>query len=493
MKLLKKTFAIACATALTIAIVPAHAQSRTTVHHHYKLVSLGTFGGPNSFLYGFTKPINVRGAVTGCAETALLDPNLSIQNPYFGGDAYIQHSYRRSNGVRTRLKELPGGANSCTQWMNDFGVVVGASDTGVIDPLTGLQQIRAVLWDEKGKAYNLGTIGGNGSVAWAINNAGQVTGNALNAIPDDFNFDGSFGILGATQTHAFLWENGIMKDLGTLGGPDSGPYAINGKGQVVGFAMTSFIANPSTGSPTVDPFFWDGTRMVDLGSLGGTNGTAVDVNDRGQVTGDSFLAGDDPWQKHAFLWPGSDGKMIDLPTLGGGSESKAINELGDVTGASWPEGGDVHAILWHKGKLLDLGVVPGDVCAEGMAINSRGQVVGFSNHDVCVTEDHSHGFLWENGALFDLNQLISNSTNLTVIEGVRINEQGEIAGRSITPEGDNRAVVLIPCDERHPNLEGCDYSAVEESVAQRASSDVRRPSERMRSEPRPRFIAGARR
>ena len=460
---LKYASAVVIALAFAVTVL-SHAQDQAATHHHYKLVNLGTFGGPSSSLYGFTRPINRHGAATGCADTANLDPNLSTQNPYFAGDPYIQHSYSSINGVRTRLQELPGGSNTCTQWINDSGLIVGASDAGELDPLTGLQQVRAVMWDRSGTAHDLGTLGGNGSVAWAINNAGQVTGNALNDISDDFNGNMDYGMVAATQTHAFLWQHGVMKDLGTLGGPDSGPYAINERGQVVGLSTIDSVAKPTTGLPTTHPFFWDGTRMIDLGSLGGTFGFAVDVNNRGQVIGNSLLSGDD--LSHAFLWPGDDGTMIDLPTLGGTlTEAKAINDAGEVTGASFlPGGNDFDAVLWRKGEILDLGVVPGDLCAEGMAINSQGQVVGYSNHDECHTADHAHGFLWEHGRLFDLNQLISNKTTLTVYEGVRINDLGEIAGNARTPNGDRRAVVLIPCDERHPGLKGCDYSAVEEGV-----------------------------
>jgi hypothetical protein len=67
--------------------------------------------------------------------------------------------------------------------------------------------------------------------------------------------------------------------------------------------------------------------------------------------------------------------------------------------------------------------------------------------------------------LFDLNRLIVNRSTLQVIEGVFINERGEIAGNAITADGNNHAVVLIPCDEFHPNRDGCDYHDVDGSVA----------------------------
>jgi probable HAF family extracellular repeat protein len=92
----------------------------------------------------------------------------------------------------------------------------------------------------------------------------------------------------------------------------------------------------------------------------------------------------------------------------------AINSAGDVTGAARLVGDTLfHAVLWTNGKVIDVGIVPGDLCAEGMSLNSRMQIVGYSNQVACHGS-HAHGFLWENGVLFDLNRLISNPTALTV-------------------------------------------------------------------------------
>jgi len=434
-------------------------ESAARQHPRYKLVDLGTFGGPNSSFPGSIESLNPSGVVTGIADTSYLDPDFAIQHPFFG-DPYIERSYVWKDGRRTALPALRGGSNADTQWINGNGSIVGFSENGQIDPLTGLKEIHAALWDPDRRIHDLGTLGGNGSVAWTINDAGQIAGDSLNDIPDDLNASGAIGLPGTTQTHSFLWQNGVMHDLGTLGGTESGTYAINERGQVVGLSTINSNPNPGTDLPTIDPFFWDGHKMIDIGSLGGTYGVAFAVNNRGQVTGISHVSDE---SQHAFFWPGRNGKIVDLGTLGGTrSEAKAINDRGYVTGsARLPGNAEFHAVLWGNGGILDLGVIPGDLCDEGMSLNSRLQVVGYSSQATCGGP-HAHGFLWEHGEIVDLNRLIVNPAGLQVIEGTFINERGEIIANALTPEGNNHAVVLIPCDRDHPDIGGCDYSAVDE-------------------------------
>ena len=91
-----------------------------------------------------------------------------------------------------------------------------------------------------------------------------------------------------------------------------------------------------------------------------------------------------------------------------------------------------------------------------MAINSRRQIVGYSNYQ--CHGSHSHGFLWERGVLFDLNKLVVNPGNLTIVEGVYITEGGKIAGNAVTPEGNHHAVALIPCEEGSTDVAGCTWT-----------------------------------
>jgi probable HAF family extracellular repeat protein len=427
-------------------------------HHHYKLIDLGTFGGPNA-QYEQDPPeiiINKQGVVAASADTSTPDPYC------IDSDCYVTHAFLWHDGIRTELDSLPGGYNSFAYSINADGRTVGGAQNGNIDPLTGYSEFVAVLW-KHGRISTLGTLGGNQSVANAINDRGQVVGAALNAIPDPLSNAFSLPYLfvpAATQAHAFLWtEAEGMQDLGTLGGPDSTAAFVNQHGQVAGQSYTNATINPATSLPTQDPFFWEAGKMLDIGTLGGTFGISTGMNSRGQVIGQSNMAGDQT--SHAFLWDKKEG-LKDLGILPGYPFSQAdwINDAGEIVGDSWA--GTVNsavasrAFLWKEGVMTDLGTVADDACSEARWINSRGQVVGFGSAD-CNHEDHA--FLWENGGpIIDLSALVLPGSAVTLIEAIFINDRGEIAALGKLSNGDEHALVLLPCDEDHADVEGCDYS-----------------------------------
>ena len=294
-------------------------------HHHYIVVDKGSLGGPDSVIYEIgVRYLNNQGTLTGCADTPNLDPN-NPQNSYFLYpdfvlDPFIQHSFEWELGETIEdLGTLPDGSSSCTQWISDRGWIVGGSTNGRLDPLAGYPEVNATLW-RHGQILNLGTFGGNESLAWSVNERGEVVGFASNTTPDQF--AGSLFASSATQVHAFLWQSGRMRDLGTLGGPDSDALLINERGQIAGFSQTSSTIIPTLLQPTIHPFVWEHGKMTDLGTLGGAFGVPNAMNDRGQVVGDSDLAGDQAF--HPFLW--DHGVLTDLGTLGGSfGEPRSIN------------------------------------------------------------------------------------------------------------------------------------------------------------------------
>jgi probable HAF family extracellular repeat protein len=426
-------------------------------HTRYKLIDLGTLGGPHS--YGSpngpgSRLLNSAGVVAFSADTTAQDPLAAIF--CFVPDCLVAHASRWSHGVMTDLGAVDDRYGSASVSINDRGWSIGQSETGAIDPAFNFPLFHTVLW--KGMTMvDIGTLpGGNTSIPFSINNAGQVVAFGNNDVPDPFAIFPS-----ATQMRTFVWQDGQVQDIGTLGGPDAapGPGCDNQRPNViVGASYVSFTPNPASGIPTLDPFLWDHGKMTDLGTLGGAFGFAQCANHRGQVIGDSSVAAipaactaiGSPGC-HAFFW--ENGIMTDLGTLGGDSSQVWwLNDAGVSAGsADLSTPGIHHAVRWKDGQILDLGTVEGDACSHGRAINAKGQIVGLS------TDCHRalHAFVWEEGSpMLDLNTLIPPGSGVLLTNAININDRGEILAQSdplgVTPidEADlGHLVLLVPCDE----------------------------------------------
>jgi len=488
--------------ALADPLTLAAQDNQDTRHHHYKLIDIGTFGGPLSYFnslslsdrfgfgaafYGFAQVMDSQTILVGGADTSVPDP---FPNFCFTPSCFASHAFEWQNGIETDLGTLPGGASSLATWINSNGLIAGDSQNGEIDPLSGLPELRAVTW-ENGQIRKLRTLGGNQTQAEAVNDRSQVAGVATNKTPDPFSFVYLFTpapSTNGTQTRAVLWNRGAAQDLGTLGGPDAAAFLVNQRGQVAGYSYTNSIPNPDdclpvelnlVCLPTLDPFLWDPkTGMKDLGNFGDQAAAVNGLNNRGEVVGGLWLPGNQ--QIHPFLWDRN--RLIDLvvPPFGGlgNGEASWVNEGGEIVGSagvpdSCPSGSLVgpiqHAFLWTNGHMKDLGHLPGSPNSEGDFINAKSQIVGLSwdcNYDFTAV-------LWENGSIGDLNTLVPAGSPFLFASSF-INDKGEIAAFGQFPNGDFHAELLVPCDENHPGVEGCDYRLVEASdVASRPSPAIR--------------------
>jgi probable HAF family extracellular repeat protein len=434
----------------------------------YKLVDMGTFGGRASYVVpawelGSPDQINRRGPTVGTAATTVPTSFLCPFCDGLDGQIFdVFHAFQWSDGELEDLGSLPGElTNSEGTGINNDGWVVGNSENGQVDPLTGTREIRAVVW-QQGQIQNLGTFGGNHSFVSEINNRGQVIGLALNTIPDPVSFLGFFlyGSANSTQTRAFLWQDGHKRDLGTLGGPDAVPNRINDRGEVTGGATIDSVPNPTTGVPTYHPFLWRKGQMIDLGNCGGTLAGGTAINNRSQIVGSCNLPGDE--FSDPFFW--EDGKFIDLYTSSIAGNPITVNALNDrgqaIGGGAFPDH-PYDAYVWQKGVATDLGFLEGDCASEASVIGSKGQIAGQSYP---CTFDSQRPFLWEDGMMYDLNDLIQAPLGFRFTQAFVINERGEIGGIGTLPGCDfdedcGHAMVLIPCTGRF-NDRDCDQREI---------------------------------
>jgi probable HAF family extracellular repeat protein len=276
------------------------------------------------------------------------------------------------------------------QDINDSGQVVGYS-------YNSSGNYEAFLWDAANGMQELGTLGGNYSRANGINNSGQIVGASSTA---------------SGVNCAFLWDSDAampeMQRLGTFRA-----QAINDSGQVVGYDNHSAI------------LWTDASGPQSLGTLGGSSSIAYDINDSGQVVGDSY---DQNWDRRAFLW---DGTMQPLGTLGGDdSYAYAINDSGQVVGRSEDETNSTQAFLWDaENDMQDLNTL-GGASSGAHDINDSGQVVGWNYSNLSL-----NAILWdtENGmqALNELDILGDDwNSYWTLTEATAINSYGDIVGQA---------------------------------------------------------------
>jgi probable HAF family extracellular repeat protein len=358
-----------------------------------------------------------------------------------------------------RVTELPtlGGGVARGNSLDDRGWIAGYST------LPGDGSRHAALWTRPGAVTDLGTLGGpNSSVTWPVkNNTGLIAGISQTATPDPLGeaWSCSAFFTGPDATgftcRGFVWENGVLRALPTLGGNNGFATGANDLRQVVGWAENT-VHDPTCTPPQVlqfRPVVWgpDRNQIRALPLLpGDSSGAATAINDRGQVVGISGICDQAVGRltaAHAVLW--DEGRPTNLGTLGGNSWNTpmAINQRGDVAGfaslpGTDPDNAVLHAFVWtRQGGIQDLGTLPGDAYSEALGINEWRQVVGLS----CDAANNCRAFLWEGGGMKDLNTLVAPTYPGTLLSAQDINDFGVITGRAANPAtGERLAYQAVP-------------------------------------------------
>jgi probable HAF family extracellular repeat protein len=261
------------------------------------------------------------------------------------------------------------------------------------------------VWTGGNTIVDVGTLGSAVVTTRGISPNGYVTG---------------YGELGESQgyaPHAYLYANGAIADLGTLGGPRSIGIGVNASGQVTGLSDTASGAQHA--------FLYANGTMRDLGTLGGDYSQGNAINGAGVAVGEASLTPGGIATAHAFR-TGASG-LEDLGTLDGGTRSaaSAINDAGLIAGTSNGAAflDAAHAFLYENGVMRDIGSFGGVTSVYG--INNLGQVVGRSN---------GAGFLYTDGQMIDLTTLL-DTPGWTVSDAFGINDAQQIAALVVDAAG----------------------------------------------------------
>jgi probable HAF family extracellular repeat protein len=348
-----------------------------------------------------------------------------------------------------------GGTHSRGNSVNNTGWVSGYSHLNVT-------YRHATLWNGD-TPIDLGTLGSpqrsqNSNVAWPVKNTGGViVGISQTDAPDPHGEDWScaaffpFATRNGFKCLGFVWENGKMQRLPTLGGTHGFAAGVNNLRQIVGWAETDILDRDTCTAPQLFQFravVWgpDGKEIHALPLYPGDNSSAATaINDKGQIVGISGVCDQAVGRKtalHAVLWDG--GAVQDIGNLGGKewNTPTAINQRGDIAGFSDHEGEAIlEAFIWTRERGIEgLGFLADDhTLSEAFGINERRQVVGLSCGSAC------RAFLWQDGVMADLNDLVPPQSGIVLTHAMDINDDGVITGRAANSNtGELQTYVATP-------------------------------------------------
>ena len=356
--------------------------------------------------------------------------------------ACFSHAAAQASYKVTDLGAEGNDILGCAMSVNDQGwteIMAANMPPGQQDIIFGQLLSGRALIDVAGFKLDLGTLGGQNSwMNWGeINNFGQVVGDSETAVPDP-NGEDICGFGTHLICRPFLWQVFHMSALPTLGGNNGQASAINNRGQIVGFAENGTVDSTCSANTTNNriqvPVLWEKgnhgiykAQALPTGS--DPDGDAFWINDQGQAVGNTGTCGGAT--SHAASW--KDRTLTTLQDLGTGATAFSINDQDQIVGTVGSADHKTQTgALWQNQTLTTLGLLPGDSGGIATGINSKGQVVG-SNWD--STFSWSHAFIWEDNVMIDLNALFPASSNLCAVMANKINERGQISGMAIVRSG----------------------------------------------------------
>jgi probable HAF family extracellular repeat protein len=331
-----------------------------------------------------------------------------------------------------------GGSETFADSINDLGQIVGMSR------LDGDTDTHAFFY-ENGVMQDLAPINSGdlrASFRLGLNNAGRI---ASGVVVDD-----------AYYPAIYNRQNGQTTTLGSLGsmsGFTGVATAINDSGVAVGISYLS--------SGIRHGFIYRNGAMSDLGSLGGYSG-ALAINRAGTAVG---FASDSPnGFQRAVIW--NNGSILDISN-GFESQARAINDSGQVVGETATQAGTQEAFLWSNGASENLGTLTPGRNSQAFGINNEGNIVGtaeaissitlqtnpITGVITMVTNFQNHAFLYSNGSMLDLNSVISTNSGWELYYAFGINNSDEIVGWGSMDGGEHiRSFILQVPEPSVPSL-----------------------------------------
>jgi probable HAF family extracellular repeat protein len=352
------------------------------------------------------------------------------------------HSFRQSIGIavlvvgsaaaQIRLIDAQG-APPASYAIVDIGTLGGPSSAAaslnrfgdVVGAATTGDGVSHAFLYRNGQMLDLGTLpGGSSSYATAINDRGDIVGyGGINAYGPEFR----------EFTQGIVWRNSGMRSVGALYCPctfnvrygTSMAFAVSNAGWVVGDSQT----NRQTFRRA---FVWqDAIRPLDVNAAAPGDSHAYGINDIHEVVGDA--------RDRAFLVRGGIGRDLGVLPGHATSSARAINNKGQVIGVSADAGGVARAFLWDLGRMRELGTLPGHAASEALAINDASDAVGRSGS---ADMSQSRAVLWRGGSAIDLTALVG-AADWTLSSATAINDLGQIVGVG-SHGGQVRAYLLTP-------------------------------------------------